>query len=102
MRVLALCGDLIPACGALVATKLLYLEGKRLACRNTCDLPLDGEGVIEIIRQVAAFPANFDWPALHVFSVVLVGLLVVALDDLQLPAGFGCGLAEMKPSGKTT
>ncbi|MNL26682.1 hypothetical protein D3C87_1482230 [compost metagenome] len=94
MRIDACGRHLVPGNLAFVAAKLRHLEGKVLPGLYAGDFSLNGKGVIEFIRQIAALPADFDRAAFDVLSVVLVGFLIVALDDLKVPTGLGLRLGS--------
>ncbi len=46
------------------------------------------------VGKVAAFPANFQGTGGNLGAVIVIGFPVVALDDLQLPAGLRLGLGK--------
>ncbi|QTK78669.1 hypothetical protein AT6N2_C0823 [Agrobacterium tumefaciens] len=96
MRINASGCDLIPRDLALVAAKLGHFERQVLPCFDAGNLTLHGEGVVELIRQIATLPADFNRAAFDLLAVVRIGLLIVALDDLQLPACLGLRLGGNK------
>ena len=100
MRILAGCCDLIPGDLGICAAELNRREGETRCRVARSNLTVDGEGVVEIVRQIAVLESDLDGPGLHFLAVIVISLLVVAADDFDLPARFQHGLGGNEAFGQ--